>query len=41
MVGPSAVARAMKLLEDDEPLRVVAQRLDVSPSVVSRLWRSY
>ena len=29
------VARAVKLLEDGERLRVVARRLDVSPSVVS------
>ena len=41
IVGPSDVARIMQLLEDDERLRVVAQRLDVSPSVASRLWRSY
>ena len=40
-VGPSDVARVMQLLEDDERLRVVARRLDVSPGVVSRLWRSY
>ena len=41
MVGPSDVARIMQLLEDDERSRVVARILDVSPSVVSRLWRSY
>ena len=41
IVGPSDVARVMQLLEDYERLRVVAQILDVSPSVVSRLWRSY
>ena len=41
MVGPSNVAWAKQLLEDDERLRVVAQRLDVSPSVVSPLWKSY
>ena len=35
------VARAVQLLEDGERLRVVARRLDVSPSVVSRLWRRY
>ena len=35
------VARAVQLLEDEEGLRVVARRLDVSPSVVSRLWRRY
>ena len=29
------VARAVQLLEDGERLRVVARRLDVSPSVVS------
>ena len=29
------VARAVYLLEDGEHLRVVARRLDVSPSVVS------
>ena len=41
MVGPSDIARVMQLLEDDERLRVVARRLDVSPIVVSRLWRIY
>ena len=41
IVGHSHVARIMQLLEDDERLRVVARRLDVSPSAVSRLWRSY
>ena len=41
MVGPSDVARVMQLLDDDERIRVVDRRLDVSPSVVSRLWRSY
>ena len=35
IVGPSDVARVMQLLEDDERLRVVARRLDVSPSVHS------
>ena len=35
------VAIAVRLLEDGERLRVVAMRLDVSPSVVSRLWRRY
>ena len=41
IVGPCDVARIMQLLEDDERLRVVARRLDVSPSVVIRLWISY
>ena len=41
IVGPSGVARVMQLLEDDEWHRMVARRLDVSPSVVSRLWKSY
>ncbi len=40
-VGLSDVARIMQLLEDDERLRVVARRLDVSPSVVIRLWIRY
>ena len=40
-VGLSDVARVMQLLEDDERLRVVARRLDVSTIVVSRLWISY
>ena len=40
-VGLSDVARIMQQLEDDERLRVVARRLDVSPSVVIRLWISY
>ena len=31
----------MQLLEDGERYRVVARRLDVSPSVVSRLWRRF
>ena len=35
------VAIAMRLLEDGDRLRVVARRLDVSPSLVSRLWRRY
>ena len=35
------VARAVQLLEDGERLRVVVRRLDVSPSVVSRLWRRH
>ena len=35
------VARAVQLLEDGERLLVVTRRLDVSPSVVSRLWRRY
>ena len=35
------VARALQLLEYGERLRVVARRLDVSPSVVSRLWIRY
>ena len=35
------VARAVQLLEDGERLRVVARRLGVSPSIVSRLWRRY
>ena len=39
--GPLDVARVMQLKGDDERLQVVARRLDVSPSVVSRLWRSY
>ena len=30
-----------QLLEDAEWLRVVARRLDVSSSIVNRLWRSY
>ena len=41
MVGPSDIARVMQLLEDDERLRLVARRLDVSLMVVIRLWRSY
>ena len=41
IVRPSDVARVMQLLKDDERLSVVARRLDVPPSVVSRLWRSY
>ena len=35
IVGPSDVASIMQLLEDDERRRVVARRLDVSPSVVA------
>ena len=41
IVGPSDVARVVQLLEDGERLPVVARRLDVSPSVGNRLWRSY
>ena len=41
MIGPSDVVRVMQLLEDDERLRMVARILYVSPSVVSRLWKSY
>ena len=40
-VGLSDVARITQLLDDDERLRVVARRLDMSPSVVIRLWISY
>ena len=35
------VATAVQLLEDGERLRVVARRLYVSSSVISRLWRRY
>ena len=41
IVGPSGVARVVQLLEYGERLPVVAGRLDVFPSVVSHLWRSY
>ena len=41
IVGPSNVAIVMQLLEDDERLRVVALRLDVSPKVVIRQCISY
>ena len=40
-VGLSDVARIMQLLEYDEWLRLVARRLDVSLSVVIRLWIRY
>ena len=39
--GPPDVARIMQLIGDGERFRAVAWRLDVSPSVVSRLLRSY
>ena len=39
IVGPSDVARIMQVLEVDELLRVVAQRLAVSTSVVADLGR--
>ena len=41
MFGSAGVARVMQLIGDGERLRVVARRLDMSPIVVSRLWRSY
>ena len=39
--GRPDIARVMQLLEDGERLRVVARRLHLPPSVVSRLWISY
>ena len=41
MFGTPDVAIVLQLLEDGEPLRVICRILDVPPSVVSRLWRSY
>ena len=35
------VAKAVQLVNDGERLQVVAQRFDVSPTVVSRLCRRY
>ena len=39
IVGPSDVTMVVQLLEDGERLPVVARRREVSPSVVSRLWK--
>ena len=39
--GRPDIVRVMHLLEDGDLLRVVARRLHLPPSVVSRLWISY
>ena len=39
--GRPDIAMIMQLLEDGERLRMAARRHDVSPSIVSQLWRSY
>jgi len=40
-LNEAEVARAVQLLEDGATVRTVAQRIGVSPSVISRLWTRY
>ena len=40
-LDPLVVARVMQMIGDGDRLRVVARRLDMSPSVVNRLLRNY
>ncbi|KAK3519321.1 hypothetical protein QTP70_024525, partial [Hemibagrus guttatus] len=40
-LDPTEVAQAVRLLQDGAPIHVIARRLTVSPSTVSRAWRRF